>query len=156
MKLSTRELWLESLRGKLTPGLRSPVIHWIGVWEEPRAKLDLIEEKSLLSLPNMKPWFLRHPTRNLTAIPNKPSLLGRNSNILPSNHSKDCITDVCVILFILLATCFGYTAIFRPTYKLHIKVNKNGRILEFRHSLTQRNGYPPYQSLLGYWYTFFV
>jgi len=93
MKFGTWGIWLESLRDRLTPQVRTPTIHWIGVWVDARANLDLLEKKGPLTLPSMKPWFLRHPTRNLPAIPNKSFRFG---NWYTSSVFKNHFTFYCM------------------------------------------------------------
>jgi hypothetical protein len=45
--------WSASCSGRLTPWERAPSTHWIGGWVDPRAGLDDMEKRKLLSLPDL-------------------------------------------------------------------------------------------------------
>jgi hypothetical protein len=52
----------------LHPREKASVTHWIGDLAGPKAGLDSAEEKNLLSLTEIEPWFLGRPSRCLVTI----------------------------------------------------------------------------------------
>jgi hypothetical protein len=42
--------WSASRPGRFTPGERTPGTHWIGVWVDPRAGLDVVEKRIFLTI----------------------------------------------------------------------------------------------------------
>jgi hypothetical protein len=56
--------WSASRAGRFNPGERAPGIHWIGGWMDPRACLDDVEKRKLLTLPGFELRPLGHPARS--------------------------------------------------------------------------------------------
>jgi hypothetical protein len=56
--------WSASRTGRFVPRERDPGTHWIGGWVDPRAGLDDMEKRKLLTLPELKLRPLRRPARN--------------------------------------------------------------------------------------------
>jgi hypothetical protein len=56
--------WSNSRPGRVTPGERSPGTHWIGDWVDPRAGLDDMEKRKLLTSPGLKHRLLGRPARS--------------------------------------------------------------------------------------------
>jgi hypothetical protein len=50
--------------GRFTPGKRAPGTHWIGGLVEPRAGLDDVEKKKILTLPELELQPLGRPARS--------------------------------------------------------------------------------------------
>jgi hypothetical protein len=50
--------------GRFTPGERSPGIHWIGGWVDPRADLDDVEKRKFLTLQGLELRPLGRPARS--------------------------------------------------------------------------------------------
>jgi hypothetical protein len=46
--------WSASRPGRFTPGERAPGTHWIGGWVDPRAGLDDVEKRKILTLPGLE------------------------------------------------------------------------------------------------------
>jgi hypothetical protein len=46
--------WSVSRPGRFTPRESSPSMHGIGVWVDPRASMDEVEKRKLLTLPGLK------------------------------------------------------------------------------------------------------
>jgi hypothetical protein len=55
--------WSASHPGRFTSGERAPSTHWIGGWVGPRAGLDDVEKRKLLTLPGLELRPLGHPAR---------------------------------------------------------------------------------------------
>jgi hypothetical protein len=53
--------WLASRPCCFTPRKRNPGTHWIRGWVDPRAGLDDLEKRKLLTLPGLKLQPLSHP-----------------------------------------------------------------------------------------------
>jgi hypothetical protein len=49
-----RDEWSASRSGRFTPGERTSGTHWIGGWVDPRAGLDDVEKRKLLTLPGLE------------------------------------------------------------------------------------------------------
>jgi hypothetical protein len=45
--------WSTSCPGRFTPGERTPDTHWLGGWVDPRASLNDVEKRKLLTLPGL-------------------------------------------------------------------------------------------------------
>jgi hypothetical protein len=58
LDLCTKWEWSASRPGNLTPST-----HWIGGWVSPRAGLDAVEKRRLLSLPGLQPLARRYTDR---------------------------------------------------------------------------------------------
>jgi hypothetical protein len=56
--------WSASRSGRFTPGERTPGTHWIGGWVGPRAGLDTVEKRKLLTLPGLELRLLDRPARS--------------------------------------------------------------------------------------------
>jgi hypothetical protein len=56
--------WSVSCPGRFIPGETAPSTHWIGGWLNPRAGLDDVEKKILLTLPGLKLRPLGRPARS--------------------------------------------------------------------------------------------
>jgi len=67
----------------------------------PHSQSGSLEEKGLLPLPSMKPWFLRHPARNLATISNEPSRLGYwyTSFVFKNHFTLSCMCNTNCILW---------------------------------------------------------
>jgi hypothetical protein len=46
------------------PGERAPGTHWIGCWVDPRAGLDNVEKRKILTLPKLELLPLNRPARS--------------------------------------------------------------------------------------------
>jgi hypothetical protein len=55
--------WSDSRPGRFTPGEGAPGTHWIGSWVEPRAGLDDVEKRKLLTLPELELRPIGRPAR---------------------------------------------------------------------------------------------
>jgi hypothetical protein len=51
-------------RSSSRPGHFTPSTHWIGSWVDPRAGLDDVEKREVLTLPELEPRPLDRPARN--------------------------------------------------------------------------------------------
>jgi hypothetical protein len=56
--------WSASRSVRLTNGERTPGIHWIGGWVDPRTGLNDVEKRKLLTLPGLELRPLGHPARS--------------------------------------------------------------------------------------------
>jgi hypothetical protein len=56
--------WSASHRGRFIPGERAHGTHWIGGWVDPRARLDDVEKRTFLILPELELRPLGHPARS--------------------------------------------------------------------------------------------
>jgi hypothetical protein len=56
--------WSASRPGIFTPGERTPGTHWIGRWVGPRADLDDVDRRKLLTLPRLELRSLGRPARS--------------------------------------------------------------------------------------------
>jgi hypothetical protein len=61
----------------LPPGERAPGTHWIGGWVNPRANLDDVEKKKILTLPGLELRLLGRPARSI------PTTLSRLLKVRP-------------------------------------------------------------------------
>jgi hypothetical protein len=50
--------WTASRPGRFTPREIALSTHWIGSWVSPRADLNILEKRKILSLPGFKPYTL--------------------------------------------------------------------------------------------------
>jgi hypothetical protein len=56
--------WSASRPGRFTPGERTRGTPWIGGWVDPRAGLDDVEKRELLTLPGLEFRPFSRPTRS--------------------------------------------------------------------------------------------
>jgi hypothetical protein len=73
--LSPRWKWVVSITSQLIYPLRKIPWYWMAGWMGPRAGLDSVENRSLLLLQGIEPWFLSLSAHGLFSVPSELSWL---------------------------------------------------------------------------------
>jgi hypothetical protein len=98
--------WPASHLGRFRPGERGPGTHSVGGWVDPRADLDNVEKRKILTLPGLELRPLGHPahSQSLTRIRYPDSHNNNNNNNNNNNlcNMKVCfISSICRFLFLI-------------------------------------------------------